>query len=935
MKKNRRWLNVALICLLLIWVLHRPIVDAVVDWMWFDAVGFNQVFHTRLAAKLGLWTAGVTLTALLVGGNLAKATREAPIDFRKAANLVLDRGVPIGQLKFAWKVIKIGWVAVPCLLFGAAFMDQWMQVLSAVRAHDFGVVDPVFARDVGFYIFKLPAIESLQNALAGLLGITVLPLTGFYFVRDVLVGQNPGLSKKARTHLLVLSALFFVVLAWGWHLKGFGLLYERRGVVWGMGYADDTGALPAYWVMIGVSLLTSVALLVATRMRGWRFLVGAFGLYAVSWLLLVGVWPDALQSYYVLPTELQVEAPYLERNIHATRAAYKLDEVEVRAFPADTTLTADDIANNPLTVENIRIWDDRPLLTTYAQIQEIRPYYNFKDVDVDRYEIDGTLRQVMLSARELNYERVESKSWVNEHFQYTHGYGLTLSPVNVVTPEGLPDLFIQDIPPVHNTELEMAQPAIYYGEMTDRYVFVNTSTDEFDYPDGENNAYTRYAGEGGVKVGGFGRKALLAMYFSSFDIVLSQYLEKDSRVLFKRTVHERVRTVAPFLEFDADPYPVLMDDRMVWIVDAYTWTSRYPYSEPLGNQGRAPGMRTPMPRRANYLRNSVKVVVDAYDGSMDFYIAEPDDPIIQTYAEIFPGMFQPLSDLPEELSEHLRYPQDYFMAQARMYARYHMNNTGVFYNSEDLWDIPKEKYSGKEQTMEAYYLIMKLPEGDAAEFVLLIPFVPAQKQNMISWLAARSDGDDYGKLVLYQFPKQKLIFGPMQIESRIDQDPEISPQLSLWNQGGSSVNRGNLLVIPIEDSLLYVEPLYLEADKGRLPELKRVLVIFENRIAMEPTLDLAMAAIFDTDAPAIEVELGDPEQPGGAPSGVYELVGQARDVYLRSQQAMQSGDWTAYGAAMDELGGLLERLEQETPQPEVVAPEVAPPAPSDDAQLPE
>ncbi len=893
MNSRTRIFQIALGVLVVIWLVQGNIVSALVDYFWFDALGFKGVFTTILSAKLGLWFMGAALSSVFIGVNLAVATREAPIDFRRAARLVLDRGLTGKQLQGVFRVAVGAWLALPGLLFGTTFASLWLQVLSWLHAKPFGVTDPVFNRDIGFYVFKLPLLADSQDLLAALVAITILPLMAFYFMRDVFVGQRNGLSDRARMHLLSLGAVFFLVLGFGWYLDTYELLFERHGVVWGMGYADLNGSLPARWIMAGVSVLTAVGLVVSTRRRNWRIPLGAAGLYGLCWVLLEGVWPGVLQNYYVSPNELDVEAPFIADNIKATREAYALDRIEVRAFEANTNLKIAEIDANPLTIDNIRVWDDRPLLDTYAQIQEIRPYYDFVDVDVDRYVINGALRQVMLSSRELNYSAVENKSWVNEHFQYTHGHGLAMSPVNAVTDRGLPELFIQDIPPVSNTDLIVTRPEIYYGELTSSYVFTNTTTDEFDYPDGDENQYNRYSGTGGVPAGSFGRKAVFALHFSSLDILLSNYLTDESKVHFRRQVRERVDTVTPFLSLDQDPYMVVLDGRLVWVVDAYTTTRNYPYSEPNMRNG------------TNYVRNAVKVVIDAYDGSLHYYIADPDDPIIQVYASIFPEVFSPMEELPAGLLEHLRYPVDFFERQAQVYARYHMNNVGVFYNAEDLWALP-ERDSVKNKPN---YLIMKLPGEDAAEFVLLVPFVPKDKQNMIAWLAARSDGEDHGEMILYQFPKQKLIFGPEQIEARINQDPEISKEMTLWNQSGSTVTRGDLLVIPIEDSLVYVMPLYLEAASSKLPELKRVLVTYENRIAMERTLEESLAVVFGASAPPPTMDADGVAIP--VVLGTWaSLADDANASYLKALEMQQAGDWAGYGLALKDLEGELRKLQE-------------------------
>jgi uncharacterized protein len=906
---NRRNLYVVLGILLALWVFHRPLLAVLVDWWWFDALGYADIFTISLSAKLGLWLTGFLVTSGVILANISLATREAPINYRRMAMLVAERGLSPQQMRTIVRLMVGVWVIFPSFLFASGSAAMWLEVLTFVNGGDFGQVDPVFGLDTGFYVFKLPLLEYLQDAVTGLLLVTLLPLLGFYAVRDLLINHDThvGLSTRARRHLLFLGALIFLGFAGGWYLERFSLLTEQTlgGVVWGVGYTDENATLPAMNAMVGFCLLSAAALGACLVKYDWRIPAGAVGFYFLGALGANGLVPSMVQDYVVKPSELQKESDYLVRNIEGTRLAYDLGDVEVRPFEAGEGLTKEVIDANPLTIDNVRIWDDRPLQTTYAQIQEIRLYYEFMDVDIDRYTIDGNPRQVMLAARELKYSNVpaNAQSWVNEHFQYTHGYGVTVSPVNVVTTEGMPELWVQDIPPVSVVpELNVNRPEIYYGEMTDRYVFVGTEAQEFDYPSGDENVYANYDGAGGVPVGEMWRRLVFASWFGSFDIVLSTYLTEESRVMFRRRVMDRVGTVAPFLTLDQDPYLVIDGEgRLKWMVDAYTTTDRAPYSEP-----------TQVSRfhRFNYIRNSVKVVVDAYDGSIDFYISDADDPLIKAYAQIFEGSFKPLDEMPDSLQAHVRYPGDLFGHQIEKYRAYHMKDPTVFYNKEDMWDRPTETYQGSPVQMEPYYLIMKLPEEDEGEFILLMPFVPTKKDNMISWLAARSDGDAYGKLVLYSFPKQKLVYGPKQIEARIDQNPEISAQLTLWDQSGSSVLRGNLLVIPIEDSIMYVEPVYLKADQGELPELKRVIVSYEDMVVMESTLEAALARVFGDSAPVIEVVEGDDT---GLDVAVIdqtftELATAANDAYTQAVDAQRSGDWAAYGVALDQLGALLERM---------------------------
>ncbi|MYI74786.1 MAG: UPF0182 family protein, partial [Acidobacteria bacterium] len=624
----------------------------------------------------------------------------------------------------------------------------------------------------------------------------------------------------------------------------------------------------------------------------------------------------AVQQLVVTPDEQQKEAPYIARNIAATRMAFDLDEVEERQVSGDATLTLQDIADNEETINNVRLWDHQPLLDTFSQIQEIRTYYEFASVDNDRYVVDGEYRQTMVSSRELSSDSLPNRSWVNEHLQYTHGFGVALGPVNQVTQEGLPVLFIQDLPPRSDTDLAVEEPSIYYGELSNEYVIVNTRTDEFHYPQGEDNVSTRYAGTGGVRLDNLLRRALFSLRFRSYEILVSGQLTADSRILYHRNIADRVGTIAPFLRYDSDPYLVIADGRLFWIRDAYTATGDYPYATPIGGS-------------INYIRNSVKVVIDAYNGTTTFYLAQPDDPLAAALGNVFPGLLQPLDAMPPGLRSHVRYPEGIFALQAATYSTYHMTNPAVFYNREDEWEVP---VIDAEQ-MEPYYTVMRLPGEERAEFIQMLPFTPRGMNNLAAWMVARSDGENYGKMLVFQFPKQKVVFGPSQIVARINQDQEISPQITLWNQQGSEVIQGTLLVIPIEEALLYIRPLYLRADGGRIPELKRVIVAYQNQIVMEETLDQALAQLFGepaaapalpetilvadaggaADAPAV-ADLAAAPAPQLPSTAIPALARQAQEHYSRAIEAQRQGDWAAYGDEIRQLGDILARLDGSSSQ---------------------
>ena len=633
-----------------------------------------------------------------------------------------------------------------------------------------------------------------------------------------------------------------------------------------------------------------------------RPLMAAIGLYA---LISVGgnLGAFALQRLVVTPDEQQREAPFLGDNIAATRQAFGLDDVEEREVSGDAVLTLADIENNTDTINNVRLWDHEPLLDTFGQIQEIRTYYDFASVDNDRYFIDGEYRQIMLSSRELNSDSLPNRSWINERLQYTHGFGVAMGPVNQVTQEGLPVLFIQDLPPTSSVDLEVDQPSIYFGELSNDYVIVNTGTDEFHYPEGDDNVSTRYDGAGGVEMSSLLRRLLFAAQFRAYEILVSSQLQGDSRILYHRNIVDRVTTIAPFLRYDTDPYLVISEGRLVWMVDAYTTSGQYPYATPASND-------------INYIRNAVKIVIDAYHGTTTFYLAEPDEPIARTLQAIFPAFLQPLDAMPEDLRRHIRYPEGLFTLQTAIYSTFHMTNPAVFYNREDQWDVP---VIDNEQ-MQPYYAMMRLPGEPSAEFIQMLPFTPRGKNNLAAWMVARSDGEQYGKILVFQFPKQKVVFGPSQIVARINQDQDISPQLTLWNQQGSEVIQGTLLVIPIEEALLYVRPLYLRASGGRIPELKQVIVAYQNEIVMEETLDGALARLFGsgsgTGSPSrtfsVGAQIADAESPGPLPNTppatTGPLVSQAGDHYRRALQAQRDGDWAEYGEEIEQLGAVLEQL---------------------------
>jgi len=803
---------------------------------------------------------------------------------------------------------------VVSLLFGLAAAGRWETWLTWRNQVAFGQSDPILGLEVGFYVFSLPMwqfVRGVAQALVIAAGLTSLAL---YFVTGSLTSGFPSrvvVRGPVRRHLALLGAAFFLLLAWGAWLSRAEHLLEPTPLIFGASYADVFARIPASGLLAVASVIAAgLCVLHALSNRNWP-VPAAVGLYL---LVTIGteVYAGALQRFVVTPNEQTRESPYIQHNIDATRRAFALDSVEERELSGDAALTQADIARNGATLENVRLWDHQPLLETFGQIQEIRTYYDFVSVDNDRYRVNGALRQVMLSARELNSASLPNRTWVNERLTFTHGYGLTLGPVNQVTREGLPVLFVRDLPPVTNEGFTIDQPSLYFGELSNDYVIVGTDTREFHYPRGDDNVFTQYDGQAGLSLGSLWRKVLFALRFGAYQLVLSDDIGAESRILFNRNIGERVRLIAPFLTFDQDPYLVLAEGRLYWIYDAYTTSGRYPYST------RAAG-------GLNYIRNSVKFVIDAYQGTTTAYLADADDPIAATYARIFPSLFKPLDQMPADIRQHVRYPEDIFGVQARVFATYHMTQPAVFYNREDQWETPAIDDAGDPRPMQPYYTIMRLPGESEPEFIQMLPFTPARRDNLAAWLVARSDGGNYGKLRVFAFPKQKLVFGPRQVVARIAQDQTISPQITLWNQQGSQVIWGTLMVIPIEESLIYVRPLYLRASGGRIPELTRVIVAYQNQIVMEPTLEAGLARIFggegtapprdtrDTStsgtAPAPQTAASAPaEAPGAAPAGLDALAAEAQRHYARALEAQRAGDWAGYGEAIRQLGATLDRM---------------------------
>ncbi len=882
-------------------------VDFLTDWMWFGEVGYQDVYSTEITARAALAVAVFVASAAWLALNVRVALASispAPVTFttREGFSVALPTRDQLRPL-----VMLV--VVVAAFLLASFASSQWMTVLTWWHQSPFGKSDPVLGHDASLYIFTLPALGLARGLVMGMVVLAAAGSAALYVAAGQMALTPFGIrvDERARKHLTWLAAALFLVLAAGAWLGRLNEIVAPSGIIQGASYADVYARMPAALALMGAALVAAGLAAASAAGDSKRLLIAGAALYAITLLGGEG-YATMLQRFAVTPNEQVRETPFMEYNIAATREAFALDQVEERELPGEGTLTRADLEANRGTLDNVRLWDHQPLLDTFGQIQEIRAYYDFVSVDNDRYMINGKNRQVMLSVRELNPAALPNRTWINERMVFTHGYGLTLGPVNEVTSEGLPVLFVRDLPPVTTVDIDITEPSIYYGELAGDYVIVRSKAQEFHYPKGEDNVYAEYNGTGGVPVGSLWNKLLFAARFRSYQILLSDDITAESRLMFDRQIRRRVSKIAPFLVFDEDPYPVVNDGRIFWIQDAYTVTDRYPYSTAAGG--------------VNYIRNSVKVVIDAYHGSVNFYAAEPNDPIAQTLARIFPTLLKPLSEMPAGLRSHVRYPEGIFQIQSSVYATYHMTNPAVFYNKEDQWEAPAVDSSGETRRMEPYYAMMKLPGETEAEFIQMLPFTPRRRDNLASWMVARSDGEHYGKLQVFQFPKQTLVFGPQQVVARINQDQVISPQITLWNQQGSQVIQGTLMVIPIEQSLIYVRPLYLRAQAGRIPELTRVIVAYQNRIVMERTLDEAIGRLFGdsdrTGKPAAVQTVSAPAATGAASTAVApaaspewgRMAGDARETYQRALDAQRAGDWAKYGEEIKRLGELLERMKQ-------------------------
>ena len=935
--KSKMTLSIIITVLVVVIGVICSLARFITDIIWFSDLGYLGVYFKELVTKIKLGVPGFIVVGILcflllklIAKNFYKknVTYSSRISSKKQ-NLLFAALSAVFGLMFAGN------------LLGSA----WFQILEFFNSTDFNIADPLFGKDVSFYVFKLEFLETLSHLMITLFGALII-ITVIAYV--ILIVSSEGvqafssveeaqaasgvqidlsqLKEKGKMalsiaswELCLLGVLFLLSIGVNFYLKQFDMLYGGTGVCYGAGYADVKVTLPVYKIMMVLSVVSAVLLVIAFKKRNWK--LGACGPALMILVLLLGTGiASAVQAFVVSPDELDKESEYLQNNINYTRLAYDLADIRVEDFSASGDISKKDVLNNMETFSNIRINDFEPAEMFYNQTQSIRSYYNFNDVDVDRYYVNGEYTQVFLSAREIDQSRIED-NWLIKHLKYTHGYGLTLSRVDKITSSGQPAMLIDSIPPVSDIpEISIERPEIYYGESTNDYIITNTDEDEFDYPAGESNVYCDYQGKGGIPLSFFNR-VLFTVREGSIKILISDNINSNSRIHIYRNIMQRINMIAPFLEYDADPCLIAADGQLYWMLSGYTSSEYYPYSEPYSKD-----------RETNYIRNSVKVVVNAYDGTTDFYMVDDSDPIAVTLSKIYPELLKPMSEMPESLKAHVLYPGKIFNIQANIYQKYHMTDVAVFYQNEDPWAISQEFYGQSTVQMTPNYFIMKLPGEESAEFVSTIPYTPSNKSNMTGILMARNDGEHYGEIVLYRMPKDRIIYGPAQIEAQINQDPEISKELTLWNNSGSSYSRGNMFAIPVEDSIIYVEPIYLESSSASLPEVKRVVMYYGEKLAYEPTLAECLDVLFGDgagdplltefpiesgkqaaleldDSPAAPAAPQTPSKPQtpAAPQ-LSDIAAAAQEAYEKALAAMQSADWKGFGKYMDELSKYINQM---------------------------
>ncbi len=911
------------------------------DYLWYQSVGQTAVFWTRFSSVATVSSTTFSIVAAVLLLTMLAALRLAPgwrrhtsgqsrarvvdtpqgpktvQDPRAFLDVIGDKISPILRVVICIAALVIAF------MFAGTLSQHWETMRLALSKVAFGTSDPQFGIDVGFYVFQLPAVKIVLNEAGNLIVLSIL-LTGLVYLFAGGIrpwSKSEKVVPHAKAHLSVLLALFMILECANTLVRMLELNYSTRGQVLGVSYTDAHAQIPAFLIMAGICILIAVLLLFNISHKGWKLPIVGIAVWAGASIILTGIFPEIIQRFIVQPNEVSLEAPYIRRNIKSTRTAYGLTDVEEKTFAATNDLTEQNVEDDKDTIDNIRLWDPSVAKQSYVQLQAIRPYYNFNDVDVDRYKVNGQLRQVLVSPREMNISQLAStaQTWVNQHLVYTHGYGSVMNAASVYDSRGLPDFIVGDVPPKvsssagQSEDLKITEPRIYFGEEESQYVVVNTKMKEFDYPQGAKNATTTYKAQSGIKVGSFFRRAAWSLRFKSLQMMLSSYITPDSQVLMNRNVKARINELAPWLTVDDDIYTAIVDGRTVWIADGYTTSSMYPYSERLEDSD------------TNYIRNSVKITVDAYTGKTTFYAFDEKDPILKAWRTIFPSLFKSGKEIPTAVLNHLRYPKELFQAQAEIYRTYHMTDSTVFYNKEDQWEIAGAK-SGKE--MEPFFVLLKLPGAKKEQFYMMQPYTPRNRSNMIGWMAVSCDPDSYGERTVYLFPKERVILGPEQISARINQDPVISPQFSLWDQRGSQVIFGNMVVVPIHNSIVYVQPVFLQAEQTAIPELASVVVAYGDKMVMDRDFKTALKKVFgssssesstsetgsSTDAtgtttnPDTSISSDSAGTADTSSSSSGSLPAQASKLYEEALSAQKSGDWATYGDKIEALGKILNQM---------------------------
>ena len=911
---DRRGFSFLVFIVIIGFSIARAIATFFTNYLWFDSVELNSVWVKILLTKASLVGATSLIAFIFIFTNLRLAVRATPVmDIFES----FESQDPLSRFR-AWtnerflRYRLLGTIGLS-LFLGAGASQLWEQVLLFLNQKSFGITDPIFNTDVSSFVFGLPLYRLFVSWGFQLVVFTSLIIILFFIATGALQlkqGSLPEVSSGAKAHLSVLLAFIAVLKAFAYRLDSMELLYSPRGKVFGASYTDVVAHLPALNLLILISLFGAVLLLVNIKRRGWLLPVTAISLWLAVSIIVGGLVPAAIQRFRVIPDELNKELPYVENHIDYTRLAYGLDAIEEKSFEASPNLNKENISNNQQTVDNIRLWDPTVLAETYSQLQEIRAYYALDEVDVDRYKINGELTQVMVAARELDQTNLPAVGWVNERLQYTHGFGVVFSPANNVASQGQPDFYVKGVPATTTvSELEIEQPRIYFGESADsiEYVVVNSLQEEVDYPlstEGQSVAYTNYSGDGGVNIGSFFKRLGFSLRYSELNLLISNQLSDDSKLIMERNIVSRVKKAAPFLYTDNDPYLALIDGGLFWIIDMYTLSDKYPYAQPADT--RRINENSGLPMNFNYLRNSVKAVVNAYDGTMDFYVVDDKDPIIQSYQDIFPSLFSSEGDMSSELLDHIRYPEDLFTIQSDMYRDYHMTDPKVFYADEDPWVIPSDSSTTPRvatlrgefteigfKPMLPYYLLMSLPGETDLSYLIFQPFNPENRPNMQSFLVADADPENYGQLIDFRLPKGEFVDGPSQVATRINQDPDISQIFTLLDQQGSSVIKGNLFVVPIDQSVLYYQPIYLQGEQNPLPEFKFVVVVFQDKIIMKETLSEAIASIFGESTISDSVEESEDESP-------LDILAKATEAFESAQEELLKGNLGKYQTLIDQ-----------------------------------